>query len=67
MIYTTCETCNNKLEIEENDYMPGCREIEEIYCPICKTTLVAKVFTSGIPKVSVIPTSKKDKDEKKES
>ena len=41
-----------KLKIDENDTMPGCRELEEVYCPICDEE-VTKVFTSGIPTVTV--------------
>lgn len=53
MVYCTCSKCNSKLEIDENDYMPGCRESEEVICPKCNNE-VTTVFTSGIPKVSVI-------------
>lgn len=52
MLYCTCENCNSKLRIYENDTMPGCREMEEVFCPICKE-VVAKVFTSGIPEAYV--------------
>lgn len=48
-----CEKCSAKLEIYENDTMPGCREVEEVFCPRCNE-LVTKVFTSGIPSVVVI-------------
>ena len=44
----TCPYCGTELRIEENDYMPGCREMEEVICPICHKE-VTKVFTSGIP------------------
>ena len=52
MTYCTFPHCNADLEINENDYMPGCRESEEVYCPNCKK-IATKVFTSGIPSVSV--------------
>lgn len=48
MTYCTCPHCGTELKIEENDYMPGCREMEEVMCPICHKE-VTKVFTSGIP------------------
>lgn len=53
MVYCTCENCGVKLEIQENDYMPGCREMEEVFCPKCHS-LVTKVFTSGTPTVNVV-------------
>jgi len=53
MMFCTCDNCNKKLRIEENDTMPGCREMEEVYCPNCHKE-VAKVFTSGIPSAYVI-------------
>lgn len=53
MVYATCPNCGAKLEISENDYMPGCREHEEVYCPQCNEE-VTKVFTSGIPSATVI-------------
>lgn len=52
MIYCVCPKCKAKLKIDENDTMPGCREFEEVYCPICDEE-VTKVFTSGIPTVTV--------------
>ncbi|MGL4666286.1 MAG: hypothetical protein ACRCWA_14835 [Clostridium butyricum] len=57
MEYAKCENCCASLEIEENDYMPGCREMEEVYCPVCKKE-VTKVFTSGIPRAYVINDNK---------
>lgn len=48
-----CPNCKSALEIYENDYMPGCREMEEVNCPNCNY-IVTKVFTSGIPSVRVI-------------
>lgn len=53
MVYCTCENCGTELEVEENDYMPGCREMEEVFCPECHN-LVTKVFTSGTPTVHVV-------------
>lgn len=53
MGFCTCPKCGAKLEIHENDTMPGCRDMEEVFCPICKE-LVTKVFTSGSPSVYVI-------------
>lgn len=52
MVYCNCEKCNVALEIDENDYMPGCRETEEVICPVCKE-VATKVFTSGIPTARV--------------
>lgn len=53
MRYCTCPKCNSKLEVYENDYMPGCREMEEYYCPECGNCL-GKIFTSDIPFVRKI-------------
>lgn len=47
-----CKNCGAQLEIDENDYMPGCRDIEEVLCPKCGHE-VTKVFTSGIPTVTI--------------
>ncbi len=52
MVLCTCQKCGAKLRVEENDAIPGCREMEEAYCPICHEE-VTKVFTSGIPSVFV--------------
>ena len=52
MIYCVCPKCKAKLKIDENDTMPGCREFEEVYFPVCDEE-VTKVFTSGIPTVVV--------------
>ena len=53
MTYIQCKKCKAKLKIEANDTMPGCREMEEAYCPICHE-LVDKVFTSGFPTVRIV-------------
>lgn len=52
MMYCTCENCGAKLRIFKNDTMLGCREREEVECPVCKT-VVATVFTSGFPTARV--------------
>lgn len=57
MEYAKCENCGVSLKIEENDYMPGCREMEEVFCPSCGKE-VTKVFTSGIPSAYVIDDDK---------
>lgn len=33
--------------------MPGCREMEDVMCPICDH-IITSVFTSGIPSVEII-------------
>lgn len=48
MIYTSCRECGAQLIIDENDYMPGCRETEEVECPVCHK-VATTVFTSGFP------------------
>lgn len=53
MRFTICKKCNLELQVDECDYMPGCREMEEFRCPKCKDVL-GKVFTSGIPNVTII-------------
>ena len=53
MVYVTCAKCNSKLEIRENDRIEGCREREEVFCPVCNE-LVTEVFTSGFPTVKVL-------------
>lgn len=52
MTSCTCQNCGAKLCVDENDLTPGCREMEEVFCPVCHE-LVTRVFTSGIPVVSV--------------
>ena len=52
MVFCTCPNCGAKLIVEENDTTPGCREMEEVFCPVCHKE-VTKVFTSGIPSVYV--------------
>lgn len=52
MVFCTCPNCGTKLCVDENDTTPGCREMEEVFCPVCHE-LVTRVFTSGIPVVSV--------------
>lgn len=46
MIYCKCKNCQIHLEIDENDSIPECREMEEVYCSECNE-LVTKVFTSA--------------------
>lgn len=53
MVFCTCPNCRAKLRVEENDYMPGCRETEEVLCPVCNE-VATKVFTSGISLTYVI-------------
>ena len=55
MVLCSCPNpdCGAKLKIEENDTMPGCREMEEVFCPMCGTE-VTKVFTSGNPTAYVV-------------
>lgn len=53
MISCNCPKCNAKLRVEENDTAPGCREMEEVFCPVCHE-VVTKVFTSGMPVAFVV-------------
>lgn len=53
MVYTKCCECGVALEINENDYMPGCRESEEVICPKCKK-VATTVRTSGFPTARVV-------------
>lgn len=53
MIYTTCRACGVSLEIDENDYMPGCRDTEEVMCPKCNK-IATTVRTSGFPSAKVV-------------
>lgn len=53
MISCNCPKCNAKLRVEENDTAPGCREMEEVFCPVCHEE-VTKVFTSGMPVAFVV-------------
>ena len=52
MILAECPNCKASLAIEENDYQPGCRDIEEVFCPKCEA-FVTKVFTSDMPTAHV--------------
>lgn len=47
-----CNNCNANLRVEKNDILPGCREMEEVYCPNC-FEIVDRIFTSGIPTAEV--------------
>lgn len=53
MDFCSCSNCGAKLCIDDNDAIPGYREMEEVFCPVCHTE-VTKVFTSGIPSVEVM-------------
>lgn len=53
MNYCSCPNCKRKCIIHENDTMPGCREMEDVFCPICHH-LIDRVFTSGTPSVEII-------------
>ena len=57
VVYTKCKHCGISLEIEENDYMPGCRETEEVTCPECGK-IATTVRTSGFPTARKIDKSK---------
>lgn len=48
MRYVKCPHCGTRLVVHDNDYLPGCREMEDAYCPICKH-VADRLFTSGIP------------------
>ena len=48
MEYCKCPNCGVDFKVYKCDTMPGCREMEEVYCPKCGQE-VTKVFTSGIP------------------
>ena len=52
-MYCTCESCGVRLRIYKNDTMLGCRDWEDVPCPICKT-IVDTVFTSGFPTARVV-------------
>ena len=53
MRYCTCKNCGANLEIRENDTMPGCRDMEVVFCPVCNEE-ATKVFTSGFPTAYVV-------------
>ena len=53
MIYMICPNCKTDLIVEENDCTPGCREMEEVFCPCCKE-VAGHVFTSGRPSAQVL-------------
>ncbi|WP_155952424.1 hypothetical protein [Pseudobutyrivibrio sp. LB2011] len=52
MIFTKCSICGKSITIRENDFQPGCRDFEDVSCPICNAFLTS-VFTSGIPEAHV--------------
>lgn len=60
MVYTDCQSCGVSLEIDEDDYMEGCRERENVKCPKCNN-IATTVRTSGIPTARII--DKKDMEE----
>lgn len=53
MRFAKCSYCGTELEIDECDTMPGNREMEDVLCPECGC-VVTRVFTSGIPKTTVV-------------
>lgn len=53
MLYTKCENCNVALEIDENDYIEGCREREDVRFPKCND-IATSVRISGFPSARVI-------------
>ncbi|MDM0947582.1 hypothetical protein QTI71_15010 [Clostridium perfringens] len=53
MVYTDCQSCGVSLEIDENDYIEGCREREDVTCPKCNG-IATTVRTSGIPTARII-------------
>lgn len=53
MVYASCRSCGVSLEIDENDYMEGCREREDVTCPKCND-VATTVRTSGIPTARII-------------
>lgn len=53
MILGECQYCGTNYVVDEDDYMPGCRESETYKCPECGK-IVGEVFTSGIPRVRKI-------------
>lgn len=52
MGFVKCPHCGINLVVYENDYMPGCREMEDVYCPNCDC-IADRVFTSGIPSARI--------------
>lgn len=52
-IYEKCKECGVALEIDKNDYMPGCKETEEVICPKCDK-IATTVHTSGFPTARII-------------
>lgn len=56
----TCPKCGTKFKYDKNDTMPGCRDWEEVFCPVCDNNEpVTNVFTSGIPTAYVDSQDKK--------
>lgn len=53
MVYTTCRNCGVSLEIDEDDYMEGCRDTENVTCPKCNK-IATTVRTSGIPTARIV-------------
>lgn len=50
----TCSSCGRQYEVTIiGDTHPGCREMEEIYCPHCHKKDGA-IFTSGVPHTSAV-------------
>ena len=56
MVERVCPKCKAKLRIDENDAIPGCREFEEVYCPVCqaevtKVFIIRRLFTERLMKM----------------
>ena len=43
MVECVCPKCKAKLRIDENDAIPGCREFEEVYCPVCQAEVTTSI------------------------
>lgn len=44
---TTCSFCGKKFRwVEKDDIYPGCKEMEDLYCPYC-STVNSSWMTSG--------------------
>lgn len=54
-----CEKCGAVLEYENRSVMEGCRDFEDVVCPVCHN-IIDTVFTDLIPIARVIKDPRDD-------
>ncbi len=58
-VVKTCEKCGSVLEYNNRSVVEGCRDFEDVKCPVCHN-IIDTVFTDLIPIVRVIKNTRND-------